>query len=693
MVRYLTTTFIVFFMLLINELSAQPTKLNNVLYGVAYYHEYMPSERLDEDIRMMKEANITVVRVGESSWGLFEPRDGVFEFAWMDRILDKMDKAGIKVILGTPTYSMPAWLAKAHPEVLVKFLGGTQAFYGIRQNMDYTNPAFLFYADRIIRKLMERYAKHPAIIGYQVDNETTSYGINNDGAFVGFVNYMKNKYKSLDNLNKAWGNNYWGMNINSWEEFPTRDGATNPSYKLEWERYKRKIIADYLIWQSKIVREYSKPGQFITQCYMPSIQDIDHVASSKYMDVMAVNVYHPQQNELTGVEIAFVGDYFRGFKNHNYLVTETNAQTTSWSSQGQKPPYDGQLRMNVFAHLASGANMVEYWHWHSNHTGQETYWKGVLSHDLQPNRAFKEVSGVAKELKAIGPHLVNLKKTNKAAILFSHDSYHAIEFMKYSNASGAYTNQWLKPMHEALYKQNVETDIILPQDDFSKYELLVVPPLYIASDSLLERINTYVRNGGHVLMAMKSGFANEHNAVRATLAPGPLRKAAGFHYQEFGNIDPTPLKGNPYQVKADNNKVQDWAEFLTLESAKPLAFYDDKHWGKYPAVTVNAYGKGSLTYIGTVLSAELMDSVIKKVVSYAGIDAPAQKLGFPIIVRSGVNDYGKRIHYFFNYSDGVVSTNYPYNDGMELLDDQQIKANAQLKLAPWGVKIIEEKLH
>src|SRR5205823_2448187 len=145
----------------------------------------------------------------------------------------------------------------------------------------------------------------------------------------------------------------------------------------------------------------------------------------------------------------------------------------------QKPPYDGQLRMNVYAHLASGANMVEYWHWHSIHNGQEIYWKGVLSHDLQPNRAYKEVSETAKELKEIGTHLVNLKKTNNVAILFSHDSYSGLEFMKYANhpstrmwgSFSGYMDQWLQPIHESLYKQNVESDIILQEDDFSKYSL------------------------------------------------------------------------------------------------------------------------------------------------------------------------------------------------------------------------------
>lgn len=193
-----------YFILLVLFLSALQIKaqysFDNVLYGAAYYHEYMPYERLDEDIRLMKRAGLTVVRVGESAWGVFEPQDGTFEFEWMDRILDKMHAAGIKVILGTPTYSIPAWLAYKHPEVLAEHAKGNKAYYGIRQNMDFTNPTYQFYCERIIRKMLERYAQHPAVIGYQVDNETEARGVNNRDYFFGFRNYIKQKFNNDLNL-------------------------------------------------------------------------------------------------------------------------------------------------------------------------------------------------------------------------------------------------------------------------------------------------------------------------------------------------------------------------------------------------------------------------------------------------------------------------------------------------------------
>src|SRR5580692_2626655 len=201
--------------------ASQPT----ILYGAAYYNEYMPADlqsgRLDKDVAMMKEAGISVVRMGESTWSLWEPEDGHFEYAWMDRIVDAMGRAGIKVIMGTPTYSVPTWMAHAHPEILVRYQGtDTNTTYGMRQNMDTDNPIFRHYSERVITNLVAHYRDNPAVIGWQIDNETGSYGAYNHDVFVGFVNHLKQKFGTTDALNKAWFLNYWGQDVNGWENMP-----------------------------------------------------------------------------------------------------------------------------------------------------------------------------------------------------------------------------------------------------------------------------------------------------------------------------------------------------------------------------------------------------------------------------------------------------------------------------------------
>jgi beta-galactosidase len=678
---------------------AQPLKMDNILYGAAYYQEYMPTDRLAEDLKLMKESGISVVRLGESTWSLFEPREGEFEFEWMDRIINGLHANGIKVILGTPTYSIPAWLWHKHPEVLVDYEKGGKAYYGIRQNMNITNPTFLFYAERIIRKMMEHYAQHPAIIGYQVDNETTSYGVNNYNFHVSFVNYIKKKFVTTENLNKTWGLTYWGMTLSDWNEFPEKDGVTNTAYKLEWERFKRKAVADYLTWQSEIVAQYKRPDQFITHCFMPSVQDIDQMESAKKMDVMAVNVYHGSQDNLTGDEIAFAGDFFRSVKKKNYLITETNAQTIGWDSKSQLPPYDGQLRMNVYAHMGSGANMVEYWHWHSIHYGQETYWKGVLSHDLHPNRAYAEVSKTAHELRRFGQKLVNLQINNKVAILFSHDANAALNIMPYKNgkadmwggSSNVYRNELVGQFHKVLYRNNIGVDFVFPENaKLEDYSLVIIPALYIASDELLQKISTYVENGGHVILQFKSGFCDENSMVRPMLAPGPLRKVCGFYYQEFTNFKELSLKGNPFKVEEAANKVYDWGEYIIPETAKALAWYDHPYFGKYPAITINQFGKGTLLYEGTAVSDEIQEKILLEGIDRANIRMVDQQLHWPLITKSGMNDSGKKVHYYYNYSSHKSGLKYLHPAGMELVSGKGVTTGTTLEIGPWDVLIVEE---
>ena len=285
------------------------------------------------------------------------------------------------------------------------------------------------------------------------------------------------------------------------------------------------------------------------------------------------------------------------------------------------------MRQNVYAHIGSGANMVEYWHWHSIHYGQETYWKGVLSHDLQPNRAYAEVSETAHELQRFGDLIVNLKKKNEVAILFSHDSNDALNFMPF-NGSGsdwsestasAYRNQLVAQFHRVLYQHNVGVDFIFPEEPpLEEYKLVIIPSLYIASDELLEQIEAYVASGGHVVMQFKSGFCDENSMVRPVLAPGPLREVCGFYYQEFSNVEELSLKENPFGV--EENVARDWIEYLIPETAEPLAYYDHPYFSEYPAVTLNEYGSGTLLYEGSLFSDQIQTRLLKDALQRAGVE-------------------------------------------------------------------------
>ena len=687
--------FISFIILFYSVTIAAQLKMEEPLYGVAYYYEYMPVERLAEDVRLMKECGINVVRICESTWGYLEPQNGEFNFEWLDRVLDAMHDAGIKVIIGTPTYALPTWLAREHPEVLAETRQGKNR-YGTRQNMDISHPVYRFYAERVIRELVSHVSGHPAVIGYQVDNETKHYNTAGPNVQIAFQKYLKEKFKTTDSLNRAFGLNYWSNSVNAWEDLPSTNGNVNNSLGCEFSKFQRKLVTEFLAWQAEIVRTLKQPDQFITQNFDLEWRngsygwqtDVDHFEAAKAMDIAGMDVYHPTQDHLTGIEIALAGDIARSMKQKNYLVMETQAQSII-NSQTQELPYPGQLRLQAFSHFASGANMVAYWPWHSIHNSVETYWKGLLSHDMQPNPTYDEAKTIATDLKRIGSHIINLQKKNKVAILASNESITALMWHGFSFNMDY--NDVLRKLYESLYKMNVECDFVTPGSlDIEKYKLLIVPPLYVASDALLEKLNRFAFNGGHILYAFKSGFCNENVQVRMDMMPAMLREATGFYYQQFTNTKGISLKDNPFQVDPDKNFVSEWAELLVPEKADVLAWYDHPYWGKYAAITQNKYGKGVVTYFGAMPSDEVLNKLVENVVKKAGLWSTEQEYSFPVILRNVINSYGKKIHYFLNYSSDPVNLAYPYEKGKELLSGSQILKGQNISLEPWEFRIFED---
>ncbi|RCW45471.1 beta-galactosidase [Paenibacillus prosopidis] len=665
--------------------------MKKLLYGVAYYDEYMPYERLDEDIRMMKEAGINVVRIAESTWSTHEPQNGVFDFSSVDKVLDAMHKAGIHVIVGTPTYAIPTWMVKEHPDVLAVTPRGPGK-YGARQIMDITNPAYLFYSERIIRKLIGRVSGHPAVIGYQTDNETKHYDTAGPNVQLQFVKYMRDTYETLERINELFGLDYWSNRINSWEDFPSMVGTINGSLGAEFAKFQRKLVTDFLAWQVSIVNEYKQPGQFVTQNfdfewrgYSYGVQpSVDHFAASEPFDIAGVDIYHPSQDDLTGIEISFGGDMTRSLKGSNYLVLETQAQAfPNWT------PYPGQLRQQAFSHLASGANMVAYWHWHSIHNSAETYWKGLLSHDFLPNPVYNEAKTIGADFERLSAQLVNLRKHNQVAVMVSNEALTAMEWFKLPD--GKTYNDVVRSLYDELYKLNIECDFIQPSSKKLKdYKLIIVPALYAVADEHLERLNEFVQGGGHVVYSFKSGFANEQIKVRTTQQPGGINEACGISYSMFVSPNKVRLKGCLIEPGEVSSEVGTWMELITPATADVLAYYDHAEWGNYAAITKNRFGQGTATYIGCMPDAAIVSRVLKNTVQEAGLWGSNQELAFPIIVKSGTNADGKQIRYYFNYSGEAATFVYPHAVGRELLAGRSIGIGEQLELAPWGVLIISE---
>jgi len=668
--------------------------MDRLLYGVAYYDEYMPYERLQQDIEMMKAAGINVVRIAESTWSTYEPQKGVFNFSSVDRVLDAMHEAGIRVIVGTPTYAVPAWLVKEYPDVLAETPRG-RGKYGPRQIMDITHPAYLYYGERIIRKLLERVKDHPAVIGYQTDNETKHYHTAGPNVQLQFVKYLREKFGSLDEINRRFGLDYWSNRVDSWEDFPSVIGTINGSLGAEFAKFQRKLVTDFLAWQVGIVNEYKRPDQFVTQNfdfewrgYSYGVQpDVDHFEAVRPFDVVAVDIYHPSQDQLTGAEISFCGDMARSMAGGgNYLVMETQAQGFP-----QWVPYPGQLRLQAFSHLASGANMVSYWHWHSIHNSFETYWKGLLSHDFEPNPVYREAQTIGRDFARLSDRLAGLRVRNRVAILVSNESLTALEWFPMPGGKIKY-NDIVRRMYDALYKMNVGVDFIHPgSEDLERYKLIVVPALYAASDELLHRLNAYAAGGGRVVYTFKSGFADECLKVRMSVQPGIIGEACGIGYSLFVEPGGAAFKGEPFGVGRDEHGIESWMELIQPTTAEVLAYYDHPYWGGYAAITRNRYGEGIAYYIGCMAGEAVMAGLLEQAVKEAGLWGKDQELRFPLIVKSGVNRHGRAIRYVMNYSGEAAAFDYPHADAVELLSGRTVRTGERVTAEPWGVLILEEQ--
>ena len=353
----------------------------------------------------------------------------------------------------------------------------------------------------------------------------------------------------------------------------------------------------------------------------------------------------------------------RSLKRDNYLVLETEAQGyPGWT------PYKGQLRLQAYSHLASGANSVMYWHWHSIHNSFETHWKGLLSHDMQENAPYREACIIGNEFSRLGNHLVNLKKKNDVAILVSNEALTALKWFGIeataAGDNGIGYNDVVRWLYDALFKMNIECDFVWPEsDNLDQYKAIFVPALYAAPDELLEKLKQYTANGGTLVATFKTAFANENVKVSHEMQPHILSNCFGINYQQFtfpknigltgsiigensiSEIDGKNVTKETADVSVASAKV--FMELLIPQEAEVLAFYDHYNWKEYAAITKNHYGKGT-------------------------------------------NDLGKCVRYILNYSAEEQNVVYHGADGTELFSEESVQDGESIAVLPWNLKIVEE---
>jgi beta-galactosidase len=682
-----------------------------MLYGVAYYAEYQPYDRLERDLDLMVEANLTVIRVGESVWSTWEPEDGRFELDWLQPVLDGAHARDLRVILGTPTYAMPPWLARKYPEVTAERATGQRIAYGHRQDADYSHAAFRWHAARITRAVVGRYVDHPAVIGYQVDNEPGIELFHNRAAFETFVDRLRTKYGDVDALNERWGLTYWSHRLSRWADLWPPDGNTVPSYDLAWRAYQAEITTDFIAEQAAIVREIARADQFVTTCMALSRPAFDPADLNRSLDIAAVNPYYPMQDALTmpapppdaprlgwaahsgAWAIHLLADLTRGAKQDQpFLVTETNALAIG-ESHNNFPAYDGQWRQAAWSLVSRGARMVEYWHWHSIHFGHEAYWLGVLNHDGEPGRCYAEVSRIGAELKRAAAPLAGLRPDADVGLLYSSASRWAMQFHPpLGGPDGPDRSSYdriLGRFYEGLFGAGLQAEVIYAQDfETTDLPVLLAPALYVAGDDLLERLDAYAHAGGHLVLSFRTGYADADARPRHETMPGRLRAAVGASYQEYTNLTvPVPLSADSGFALPEGAAATAWADAIVPEGAQTLLRYAHPHLGRWPAVTTQAYGEGRVTYVGTLPDRALAVALARwlRPARDAWADRPES-----VTVTSGRTAEGRRAYFVANWSWDPAGVQLPV-PVLDVLSGDEMALGAPLDLGAWDTRVLLEE--
>ncbi len=620
------------------------------------------------------------------------------------------------MIVGTPTYAVPPWLRRAYPETTAHLRTGTPMPYGARQDVDYAHPTFRRLAERVVRAVVSRYADHPAVIGWQVDNEPGNKIFFNPDVFASFVAGLRERYGTVEELNRRWGLAYWSHRIAEWDELWTPDLNTTPAYDLAWRRHQAGLADELIAWQAGVVREYARPDQFVMTCLAPHhrAQDLSTIGAS--LDLTGANVYYATQESLThpgpdglegGIADDFVpwagpafpalqADLARSVRDEPFLVTETNA-TSVGGSGDNLPCYDGQWRQAGWLMVARGARMLEYWHWATQHYGAESYWTGILGHSLTPGRTYYELSRLARELEAAGPTFVGLDTHSDVGLVVSPESRWALEFQgPLAPAAHSWTGdptsyeQILAASYRALFDAGLAVDVVAPRqlpDDpaamVARWPVMVVPALYVASDATLDLLVRYAEAGGHLVLMPRTGYATEENVIRPVVAPGVLRGPAGVHYLEFTNLPAdVPVTGWPGAAHA-------WADGLVPEGAEVLVGYDHPHLAQFAAVTTNRCGAGRVTTVGTVPDRTLGRTLGDWLATTSLPADPWRQARPPSVTVHTMAGPGERVRVVHNWAWEPTEVTVPVAV-TDVLDGTDLPGGARLTLGPWDVRVVRE---
>ncbi|MBL1068331.1 beta-galactosidase [Streptomyces sp. 7-21] len=580
-----------------------------LLFGGDYNPEQWPEEVWHEDVRLMREAGVTLATVGVFSWATLEPRPGVRNFGWLDTVLGLLHDAGIGVCLATPTASPPPWLGARYPETLPRDETGATVWYGSRNQFCASSPVYREHAARITEDLARRYAGHPALRMWHVNNEygTVCYC---DTSARHFRTWLRARYRTLDALNDAWGTAFWSQRYDSWEEIiPPRRAQYlhNPAQRLDFRRFTSDALLECFTAERDILAAHT-PGIPVTTNFMPLFAGQDGWRWAAEEDVVSVDIYPDpaaDPSDLAGpAHGALVADLTRSQARGPWLLMEQAASAVNFRRVNRPKPA-GQMRQWSYQFLARGADGLCFFQWRASRQGSEKFHSAMLPHAGERSRTFQHVRALGHELHTLSPRLAGTTVPADVAVLHDWHAWWASEQpgRPSSDESTAYP-RLLATWHRALWEQNLTCDFAHPEASYHGYRMVVVPQLYLMTDAALDRLTAYVRGGGTLVCGFFTAVADGDDRVRPGGVDRRLRELLGLAtVHEWWPLQPGET------VPLDNGATGSaWSEDLELApdggpsapAAEILARYGGGELAGRPALTRARRGKGTAYYVSTL---------------------------------------------------------------------------------------------
>jgi beta-galactosidase len=664
-----------------------PAKLH---YGGDYNPEQWPEAVWNDDVYLMREAGVNLVCVGIFSWAKLQPRENVFDFAWLDRVLDLLSLNNISVCLATATASPPPWLSKKHPEILPVTVDGVTLQVGSRQQYSPSSPVYKKYAAALVTRIAERYRKHPAVVAWHVNNEYACHlhECHNEASTVAFRRWLRAKYKSLDALNDAWGTAFWSQRYDKWSEIFTPRRApyhSNPTQCLDFKRFTSDAFLDLYKMEAAILRK-ATPHLPITSNFMGFFKPLDYRAWAPELDFVAWDLYPDPIDETAGRESGAAGhDLMRSLKpDRPFVLMEQATSAVNWRNTN-RPKRPGLMRLWSLQTVARGGDGVMFFQWRASKAGAEKFHSALVQHvDVEKSRVFAEVKQLGAELQKLTPVSGSLVR-NRTAIIFDWHAWWAVETE--SKPGRIEYATYAQSLHRWFYHQNIGVDFVAPDADLSSYDLIVVPALYLLSKDSAKNIETYVAKGGTLLATYFSGIVDEHEHIVLGGYPALLRKTLGLWVEEW--VPYPDGRGNHVRFKrpAKSYACDHWCDLVHLEGAKALATYSDDFFAGRAAITHHHFEQGSAYYLGTRLNEAGLHHLLSEVTRQAKVQpllkAPA---GVEITQRTAE---GKEFTFVLNHNDHTVKIPLGRMRGKNLLTDKLVTNT--LTLAPLDVAVIETR--